>query len=71
MRTKPFSVELSGQAEGDFDKTYEFYYENNPIIANTFYHSIKLSLENIKENPITFPIAHKDLRKYALKSFHL
>lgn len=67
--TKPFSVELSGEAEEDFDRSYEFYYEKNPIIADTFYQSIKLSFENIKENPITFPIAYKDLRKYVVKNF--
>ncbi|MGX1025110.1 type II toxin-antitoxin system RelE/ParE family toxin [Flavobacterium sp. CS20] len=69
MKTKPFSLQLSDEAELDLDKSYEFYYENNPKVADTFFQRIKLGFENIKENPVTFPIAHKDVRKYVIKKF--
>ena len=69
MKTKPFSIELSDEAEVDFDKSYEFYYEDSPKVAETFFKRINLGFENIKQNPNTFPIAHRDVRKYVVKKF--
>ena len=69
MKTKLFSIELSDEAEVDFDKSYEFYYEDSSKVAETFFNQINLCFENIKQNPKSFPIAHKDLRKYVVKKF--
>jgi toxin ParE1/3/4 len=69
MKIKPFSIELSDEAEVDFDKSYEFYYEDSPKVADTFFKRINLGFENIKQNPTSFPIAHKDVRKYVVKKF--
>ena len=69
MKTKPFSTELSDEAEVDFDKSYEFYSEDSPKVADTFFKQINLSFDNIKQNPKSFPIAHKDVRKYVVKKF--
>lgn len=69
MRTKPFSIELSDEAEVDFDKSYEFYSEDSPKVADIFFKQINLGFENIKQNPKSFPIAHKDVRKYIVKKF--
>ena len=69
MKTKPFSIELSDEAEDDFDKSYEFYIEDNPKVADTFFKQVNLGFENIKINPKSFPIAHKDVRKYVVKKF--
>jgi len=69
MKTKSFSIELSDEAEVDFDKSYEFYYEESPKVADTFFKRISLGFENIKQSPNTFPIAHKDVRKYVVKKF--
>lgn len=63
MKTKPFSIELLDEAEVDFDKSYEFYNEDNPKLADIFFLQINLGLEDIKQNPKSFPIAHKDVRK--------
>ncbi len=48
MKTKSFSIELSDEAEVDFDKSYEFYYEDSPKVADTFFKRINLGFENIK-----------------------
>ena len=69
MKPKPFSIELSDEAEVDFDKSYEFYYEDSPKVADTFFKRINISFENIKQNPKSFPVAHKDVRKYVVKKF--
>ena len=47
MKTKPFSIELSDEAEVDFDKSYEFYFEDSPKVADTFFRQINLDFENI------------------------
>jgi toxin ParE1/3/4 len=69
MKIKPYSIELSDEAEVDFDKSYEYYYEDNPKVADTFFKRINLGFENVKKNPNSFPIAHKDVRKYVVKKF--
>lgn len=69
MKKKPFSIELSDEAEFDFDKSYEFYFEDSLIVADTFFKQINLGFENIKKKPKSFPIAHKDVRKYVVKKF--
>jgi plasmid stabilization system protein ParE len=69
MKGKQFSIELSDEAEIDFDKSYEYYYKENPNIAKSFFNRINLSLENLKENPTIFPDVYKGLRKYVVKKF--
>lgn len=69
MKTKPFSIELSNEAEVDFDKSYEFYFEDSPKVADTFFKQINLGFENIKQTPKSFPFTHKDVRKYVVKKF--
>lgn len=69
MKIKPFSIELSAEAEVDFDNSYEFYFEESPIVADAFFNQINLGFENIKQNPKSFPIAYKDVRKFVIKKF--
>jgi len=69
MKTKPFNIEVSDEAEIDFDKSYEYYYKDNPKVADTFFKKINIGFENIKQNPNFYPIAYKDVRKYVVKKF--
>lgn len=69
MKTKQFSIDLSAEAEVDFDKSFEFYFEDSPKVADTFFKQINHSFENIIQNPNSFPIAYKDARKYIVKKF--
>lgn len=71
MKTKSFSIELSDDAEDDFNKSYEYYHyhEDNPKVADALYISINHCFEIIKQNPNTFPIAYKNVRKYVIKKF--
>ena len=69
MKTKLFSIEISDEAEIDFDKSYEYYYEDSPKVADIFFKRINLSLENVKQNPDSFSIVYKNVRKYVVKKF--
>ena len=69
MKTRPFSIELLDEAEVDFDKSYEFYNEDSPKVADVLFQRINLGLEDIKQNQNFFPIAHKDVRKHVIKKF--
>ncbi|WP_010419538.1 type II toxin-antitoxin system RelE/ParE family toxin [Anaerophaga thermohalophila] len=69
MKVTKFSIEISDEAEIDFDKSYEYYFEESPKVANAFFKRINISLEDIKQNPFTFPIAHKEVRKYLVRKF--
>ena len=46
MKAKRFSIEVSDEAEIDFDKSYEYYSEESPKVADSFFRQINLSLEN-------------------------
>ncbi|MCT4664315.1 MAG: type II toxin-antitoxin system RelE/ParE family toxin [Flavobacteriales bacterium] len=69
MKTKPFRIELLEEAELDFDKSYGFYHESSPKIADTFLTEINIGFESIKHNSTAFPIVYKDIRKYVVKKF--
>jgi toxin ParE1/3/4 len=69
MKATKFSIEISDEAEIDFDKSYEYYFEESPKVADAFFKRINISLEDIKQNPFTFPIAYKEVRKYLVRKF--
>ena len=69
MKTKSFSIELSDEAEVDFDKSYEFYFEDSPKVADSYFKQMNISFENINHNPKSFSIVHKHVRKYVVKKF--
>lgn len=69
MKGKSYSLEISEDAEGDFDNSYAWYYNENPKLAHTFFHGINSSLEIIKRNPFSFPEVFENLRKYTVKKF--
>ena len=69
MKVKKFSIEISDEAEIDFDKSYEYYFEDSPKVADAFFRRINVSFEDIKQNPFTFPVAYKNVRKYVMKKF--
>lgn len=69
MKTKQFSVEISDDAEIDFDKSYKYYSADSLEIADTFFKQINFSLENIQQTPYSFSKIHKNIRKYIVKKF--
>ena len=48
MKEKQFSIEVSDDAEADLDKSYEFYFQETPKVADAFFRRINLNFEKIK-----------------------
>lgn len=69
MKGKPYSIEISEEAERDFDNSYEYYFEDNPIVADAFFQRINISFESIKTIPHSFPEVYKNIRKFTVKKF--
>lgn len=42
MKTKPFSIEISDETEIAFDKSYEYYYDDSPKFADTFFSPLRI-----------------------------
>ncbi len=66
MRTKPFSIEISDDAENDLDNSFSYYFKESPKVAQTFIKCIKTGLENVKKRPFSCPVIYKGLRKYTV-----
>ena len=69
MKGRPYNIEISEEAENDFDNSYEYYYDDSTKAADAFFRLINISLETIKKSPLAFPEIHKGLRKFSVKKF--
>jgi plasmid stabilization system protein ParE len=69
MRKGVFKIEISDDAEDDLDSSYSYYFDESSKLADAFFQSIKISLENLKKSPLSFPLIHKNLRKYTVRKF--
>ncbi|MGD9931298.1 MAG: type II toxin-antitoxin system RelE/ParE family toxin [Mangrovibacterium sp.] len=69
MKTKRFRIEISDEAEIDFDKSYRYYSDESQKVASSFYKQINLSFEILKQHPESFPIVYKNVRKFFVKKF--
>ncbi len=69
MKERQFNIELSEEAENDFENSYQFYFGDIPKVANAFYQSVNNSLATIRSTPFSFPVVHRGLRKYTIKKF--
>jgi plasmid stabilization system protein ParE len=69
MRKKQFKIELSEDAESDFEKSYEYYLGENSKVADLFYKKIDYCLHTIKQNPYSYSVAYKHIRKYIVKKY--
>ena len=69
MPTNQFKIEVSTEAEIDFDASYEYYSSNSLKAANRFYETINNYLEFISKNPSAFPDVFNGVRKYVVHKF--
>ncbi len=69
MKKKQFKIELSDEAENDFDKSYQFYANENEKIADSFYKQINNGFEKISQNPLANSKVYKEIRKHVTKKF--
>jgi len=66
MIKKQYKVELSSEAENDFDNSYEYYAKKGEKVADNFYKQINSGLETIAKNPHGFQRAFKNIRRYVI-----
>lgn len=64
MTGKPYSIEISDEAECDFDNSYKYYFADSPKVADAFFQRINISFESIKKIPFSFPEVYKNVRKF-------
>lgn len=69
MQKKPFSIELSDEAETDFDQSFEYYSAESKILADRFYTQINSSFKRICRNPLSSPKIFKNLHRFTLMKF--
>lgn len=69
MTGKPYSIEISDEAECDFDNSYKYYFADSPKVADAFFQRISISFESIKTIPFSFPEVYKNVRKFTVKKF--
>jgi toxin ParE1/3/4 len=69
MKGKSFNLDVSDEAENDFDCSYNYYFDQNPKLAGEFFHHINTGLGNIKKSPFTFREVYKGIRKFIVKKF--
>jgi len=66
---RQFKIELSVEAEADFDNSYEYYAEQSPNLADSFYLSINQGFQNITNTPEGFQKIFMDIRRYVVNKF--
>ncbi len=69
MSKNSFKIELSEDAEKDFDASIEYYLNISNQLALNFLNCIDGAFNMIVENPNTFPKVYNDIRKFVVKKF--
>jgi len=69
MKKKKFKIDLSDEAEKDFEESYNYYLDQNEKVADKFYNEVNKSLDAISTNPDIYVLFFKDIKKYVLKKF--
>ncbi len=69
MKKEQYKIELSDEAENDFDKSYEYYAKESEKVADNFYKQVDNSFNKISKNPHAYPQAYKKVRKLVIKRF--
>jgi plasmid stabilization system protein ParE len=69
MTGKSYSIEISNEAECDFDNSYQYYFADSPKVSDALFQRINISFESIKKIPFSFPEVYKNVRKFTVKKF--
>lgn len=69
MKEKRFEIELSNEAEEDFDKAYNYYFQESERVANNFYYKTDKSFKALIQNPFGYQKVYKDVRRFVMKKF--
>ncbi len=69
MKNLLYNIELSDEAEFDFECSYNYYNAINQKVADDFLKQIDKSFTSIKKNPLGYSVVYKEVRKSVLKKF--
>ncbi len=69
MKKKQYKLELSNEAEADFESSYNYYASVSETVADNFFKQTNESFEQILKNPEIYPKIYKNIRRYVLKKF--
>ncbi len=70
MENKNFLLELSAEAEQDFDNSYNYYFSKSNDIANLFYNQINSALSSIKEYPYLYQKVFANIHKFTFSIYY-
>jgi len=66
---RPHKIELWSEAEDDFDNSHTYYAERSEKAADDFYQHVNDCLDRISQDPLTFPVLHRNIRKCTVPKF--
>jgi len=69
LKNEQYKIELSDEAEQDFDESYKYYSNKSEKVAENFRQQVNSCFEKIANNPEGYPKTEYGFRKYVMKKF--
>jgi plasmid stabilization system protein ParE len=69
MKLQKYKIELSKEAEEDFDNSYYYYAKESQKVADNFLKQVDSSFVQILKNPEGYVLAIVEIRKYVMKKY--
>ncbi len=69
MKEKRYKIELSNEAEEDFDNAFNYYLYENERVANNFYHKTNESFITLSKDPFAYQKIYKNIHRFVMKKF--
>jgi len=69
LKNEQYKIELSDEAEQDFDESYKYYSNKSEKVAGKFRQQVNSCFEKIAKNPEGYPKTEYGFRKYVMKKF--
>jgi len=69
MKPQKYKIELSNEAEEDFDDSYNYYAKENQKIADNFFKHIEMSFVQISKNWEVYSYAFGEIKKFVVKKY--
>jgi toxin ParE1/3/4 len=66
---RPLPLSISPRAEHEAQEAAKFYEDHSQGLGAAFLQIVEQALSGIEENPLLFPVVHRDTRRALLKRF--
>ena len=64
-----YNLRIRPEAERDLSQAYSWYKSKSADLGDDFLHRIENSFLRIKQNPLLYPVIHKQARRMLVRSF--